>query len=137
MRKIGCYGENVEFNDENIDGGSCFYIKETDIAKIIYIENKDGEFEIPKVADSEDLNRWAIILNSPWSQADERYIIEFNCKDAYTQMDEKEPKYRCIYTVVGYELITGYGNTEEEALKDCKDLFKYLQENFNPEDKSF
>ena len=88
----------------------------------------------------EDLEEWALILNSPWSQTNETYTIEVNCKDSYTKMEEGTPIWRCIYKVVGYEYITatciGYGNTEEEALMECKNLFKYLQKQYNPNNES-
>ena len=89
---------------------------------------------------NEDMEEWAMLLNSPWSQKDESYTIEVNCKDAYTKMEEGAPVWRCIYEVVGYECTTatciGYGNTEEEALMECKKLFKYLQETYNKENDS-
>ena len=50
-------------------------------------------------------------------------------------------KWTCVYESVGYDGISssvyGYGNTEEEALKSCKDHFKYLQENYNKGGNSF
>ena len=88
----------------------------------------------------EELENWALILNSPWSQKDMNYTIELNCKDAYTARDTSQPEWRCLYTVVGYDMITGvcigYGNTEEEALQDCKTLLDYLQMTYNPDDDS-
>ena len=82
----------------------------------------------------------ALLINSPWSQADESYTIKINCKDRYTAMDHEDPKWKCEYKVVGYDAITaaifGYGNTEEEALADCKRLFRLLQKNYNKENVS-
>lgn len=90
---------------------------------------------------SEDLEEWAVTINSPWSQADEKYEITVNCKNAYTPMDESEPIWRCKYYTIGYECISayvfGYGNTEVEALEDCKNHFNMLQNKYNPEDESF
>lgn len=90
---------------------------------------------------NDDMEAYAVFLNSPWSQSNEKYIIELNCKDAYTAMDENEPVFRCYYQVVGYEAclstIYGYGNTEMEALENCINNFKYIQEKYNPEDESF
>ena len=87
-----------------------------------------------------DLEEWAVWLNSPWSQADEKYVITVNCKDAYTQMDESEYLWKCEYSIVGYECISasvfGYGNTEFEALKDCKNHFQMLQDKYNKENES-
>lgn len=116
------------FNKEN-----CFEYY-TDDFKTFYQEND-------KELTSEDLEEWALTLNSPWSQADERYEIEVNCKNAYTQMDENEPIWRCEYSIVGYDCISasvfGYGNTEVEALENCKNHFQMLQDKYNPEDDSF
>lgn len=88
----------------------------------------------------DDLKNWAVWLNSPWSQAHEHYEISVNCKDAYTEMDENDPTWKCEYSIVGYELfsasVIGYGNTEIEALEDCIGHFKYLQEKYNPEGES-
>ena len=131
MRKIGMYG----FDDIN-NHDPWFYIKETDNEKIFYLDK-----ECKTIASNRELENWALVLNSPWSQAHEFYTIKLNCKDAYTEMNKEEPTWKCIYNVIGYEgicgIVTGYGNSEEEALKDCKELFKYLQENFNKGDDSF
>ena len=131
MIKIGMYG----FDDRNEDD-SYFYLKEKDNGKVFY-QDKEGT----KTVNIKNLENWAVVLNSPWSQAHESYTIGFNCKDAYTEMNMSEPIWRCTYTVIGYEgicgIVIGYGNTEEEALEDCKSLFKYLQENFNKDDESF
>lgn len=89
----------------------------------------------------EDLEEWAVWINSPWSQAHEKYIIKCNCKDAYTKIEEEnELLWQCEYYVVGYDEITvsiyGYGNTAEESLKKCKELFTMLQDKYNPENRS-
>lgn len=97
----------------------------------------DGKEELT----NDDMEAYAVFLNSPWSQANEKYVIELNCKDAYTAMNESDPVFRCYYQVVGYEAclstIYGYGNTEMEALENCINNFKYIQEKYNPEDESF
>lgn len=89
----------------------------------------------------EDLEYWSVWLNSPWSQAHEKYIISCNCKDAYTEMDKEEPIWKCEYSVVGYDgistTILGYGNTEIAALEECKMHFQILQELYNPNKESF
>lgn len=116
------------FNKEN------YFEYYTDDFKTFYQEND-------KELTSEDLEEWALTLNSPWSQADERYEIEVNCKNAYTPMDENDPIWRCEYSIVGYDCISasvfGYGNTEAEALTDCTKHFQMLQSKYNPEDESF
>lgn len=98
---------------------------------------KDNDEELS----NEDLNEWAVCANSPWSQAHETYEIKVNCKDAYTEMDENEPIWKCEYYVIGYDGISasvfGYGYTEIEALEDCKNHFQMLQDKYNPEDDSF
>jgi Sec7-like guanine-nucleotide exchange factor len=90
---------------------------------------------------NEDLEEWAVTINSPWSQVHETYEIKLNCKNAYTEMDENEPIWKCEYYVTGYDGISasvfGYGYTEVEALKDCKIHFRMLQNKYNPEDDSF
>lgn len=87
-----------------------------------------------------DLKDWAIWLNSPWSQAHESYKISCNCKDAYTQIGDDEPAWRCEYSILGYEglsaSVLGYGFTELEALKECMKHFKELQEKYNVENES-
>lgn len=98
---------------------------------------KDNDEELS----NEDLEEWAVTINSPWSQVHETYEIKLNCKDAYTEMDENEPIWKYEYYVTGYDGISasvfGYGYTEVEALKDCKIHFKMLQNKYNPEDNSF
>lgn len=103
----------------------------------------DGErffYEDGRCLSEEDLKYWALWLNSPWSQANIRFTIEANCKDAYTEIPENEPLWRCVYECVGYEAITatliGYGNTAPDALSDCVNLLSAIQEKYNPEDDS-
>lgn len=117
-------------------GEFCFREEEhyyTDDFVTFYNENDE---ELNK----EDLEWWAVWINSPWSQAHEKYEIRCNCKDAYTQMDGNEPTWRCEYSIVGYDgisaSVTGYGDTPEEALRKCNELFQMLQDKYNVEDES-
>lgn len=95
--------------------------------------------EMTQELSKDDLEQWAIWLNDPWSQVHERWIIECNCKNAYTPMCEKEPTFRCIYEVEGMDFITskiiGYGYTQQEALEECISHFDFLQREYNTEDK--
>lgn len=117
-------------------GEFCFIKEEhyyTDDFVTFYNENDE---ELSK----EDLEQWTVWINSPWSQAHEKYEIRCNCKDAYTQMDENEPTWECEYSIIGYDDISasviGYGDTPEEALRKCNELFQMLQDKYNVEDKS-
>jgi len=87
-----------------------------------------------------EVEEWAILLNSPWSQVHEKYEIKCNCKDAYTQMDENDPVWKCVYSIIGYDGISasviGYGNTEVVALESCKEHFQMLQEKYNIDNES-
>ena len=98
---------------------------------------KDNDEELS----DEALSEWAICVNSPWSQINETYEVKLNCKDAYTKMDANAPLWKCKYHVIGYDAISasifGYGDTEVEALKDCKNHFEMLQDKYNPDDMSF
>lgn len=121
---------------KNISGSFCFdkeILYYTDDFINFYKENDE---KLTK----EDMEEWAIGINSPWSQAHEKYEIKCNCKDAYTQMNEDDPVWKCEYSIVGYEGITasvmGYGNTEEEALENCKEHFQMLQEKYNIDNDS-
>lgn len=97
--------------------------------------------EMAQELTEEELNRLAVCLNSPWSQSHEKWIIECNCVDAYTLVDENEPTFRCSYKVVGCDGITssviGYGGTQQEALQECIAHFEYLQNEYNKEGESF
>ena len=117
--------------------GSFYFDKEenyyTDNFETFYKENDE-------VLNNEDLEQWAVWINSPWSQAHESYERRCNCKDAYTQMDENEPIWKCEYSIVGYDGISasvfGYGNTEAEALESCMKHFQMLQDKYNTENES-
>lgn len=125
MRKVGTF-------DLGFETETYFYSEDN---KVFYSDEK-GE----TASENKELEAWALISNSPWSQVNENYVIKVNCKDGYTAIPETEPTWKCTYTVVGYEgmwaEVTGYGNTEEEALKSCKELFKYIQETYNKDDAS-
>lgn len=99
------------------------------------------DIEMVQELAGEDLNKWAVCLNSLWSQSHEKWIVECNCVNAYTPMDENKPTFRCIYEVVGCDGITsgviGYGNTQQEALQECIARFEYLQNEYNKENKNF
>lgn len=86
------------------------------------------------------LEAWAVCLNSPWSIAHEKYIVELNYNDAYTEIPKNVPLYRCIYVVIGYDGIEteifGYGKDAEEALTDCIVNFNKVQMKYNPNDES-
>lgn len=117
--------------------GSFYFDEEenyyTDDFVTFYKENDEA-------LNNDDLEQWAVWFNSSWSQAHESYEIRCNCKDAYTQMDENEPTWKCKYSIVGYEGISasvfGYGNTEVEALENCKNHFQMLQDKYNTENES-
>ena len=85
------------------------------------------------------LECYAAWLGDPWSQADEHYEMQVNCKDAYTEMKDEDPLWVCVYWVRGYEGtrtgIYGYGNTEEEALADCKKHYKYIMETYGEQEE--
>ena len=99
--------------------------------KVFFIFNNDSK---------DYLEEWAIWLNSPWSQTDAMYKIQYNCIDSYTQRDPKWPEYRCDYTVIGYDgysaTIFGWGKTEIESLTDCLNRFNSIQKLYNPKGES-
>lgn len=90
---------------------------------------------------TDTLEDWAVCLNSPWSVANERYVVEFNTTNTCVDMSKDGFLYRCIYVVVGYDGITteifGYGNDAEEALTNCIVNFNKVQAKYNPNDESF
>lgn len=111
------------------------------IGKIINFPGCDKEFIYTLVdgvfVSEMTMEMLAENIADPWSQADEKYIIKVNCKDGYTEIPEGTPTFVCEYTVMGYECmitsIYGYGNSPEDALKDCIELFNKLQEEYNGE----
>lgn len=94
----------------------------------------------PVEAEIDDIKNLAVWLNSPWSLDHEGYEIKLNCKDAYTEMDSNEPKYRCLYHITGfdgaYASILGYGDNPYQALEDCDKIMDILQKKYNPENES-
>lgn len=119
--------------------GSLFFDKEHDFS--FFSDNmKDFIDSNNEVLTDKELNDWAVWINSPWSQTHESYTISLNCKDSYTAMNSSDPVWKCVYEVIGYDGITstvvGYGQTEEEALIRCKELFTYLQSNYNKENEA-
>ncbi|MDD4089927.1 MAG: hypothetical protein PHP29_09585 [Tissierellia bacterium] len=89
----------------------------------------------------EELKDLAVCINSPWSQTDEKYTITYNCKDSYTEKNPNEPNWKCEYEVIGYDMITtviyGYGDTPQESLQNCIDLFNRLQKEYNKDNDAF
>lgn len=115
--------------------GSFDYMKKenyyTDDFKNFYYENEEKLSE-------EDMQQWALFINSPWSQADEEYKISVNCKNAYTEIENYIWKCEYIITTVDNAKINiyGYGNTELEALTKCIEHLTYLQNTYNIENDS-
>lgn len=117
-------------------GSFCFHEKDTYYTDnfVSFYNEKDEELT------KDDIEMWAIWINSPWSQVHEKYELKCNCKDAYTQMDKNEPYWKCEYSIVAYDGISasviGYGNTEIESLESCKSHFQMLQEKYNKENEN-
>lgn len=104
---------------------------------IHFYKDMDGNVPLSK----EELENWAVWINSEWSQDDLSYKTKLNCKDGYTEMNVPENKtWKTAYSIVGYEGvysdIIGYGSDEIESLMNCMKLFDYLQKEYNQEDKS-
>lgn len=55
---------------------------------------------------------------------------KYHSKDSYTAMKPSDPIWKCVYEIIGY------GQTEEEALIRCKELFAYLQSNYKKENEA-
>lgn len=133
--------ECMEFGEKEILDVGYFGFQEDEEDRI-YTNNYKTFFDKEgKILEREDLERWALCLNSPWSQEFETFEIRCNCKDSYTQMKDCNPTFVCEKIVIGYEAITGtlltYGFTEEEALQNCLKIFKKLQKEYNPKNESF
>lgn len=65
-----------------------------------------------------------------------------NCENAYKEMKvPKDKEWKSVYLVIGgegaYTEIIAYGKDEETSLKNCKNLFKYLQTKYNVEDEYY
>ena len=78
----------------------------------------------------EELKNWAIWLNSPWSYDCFKYMIFL----------DSEKKWQCDYVVFGYDCVQSgifsFGDTPQEALTNCQNNFKKLQEKYNPDNIS-
>ena len=77
-----------------------------------------------------ELKNWAIWLNSPWSYDCFKYMIFL----------DSEKKWQCDYVVFGYDCVQAaifsFGDTPQEALTNCQNNFKKLQEKYNPDNIS-
>jgi len=97
----------------------------------------EGKYSVSE----ESLIDWANCLNSPWSNTCENYKIERNHIKNLTKDVPYNQKWKCQYSVIGYDGITsclyGYGSTPDESLRNCIALFKEIQAKYNPEDNSF
>lgn len=117
-----------------------FHFLGVDECKYYSSDNITFYDESGNVLEKDEMEEWTVWVNSPWSMVHEGYDIRLNCKDAYSGIAEGDPEWKCIYSIIGYDGITasviGYGNTVEEALHDCKELFSYLQKTYNPDDVS-
>lgn len=121
------------------------YLKElySEEKELYYSDNFKNFYydkEKTKPLNKNDLERWAICLNSPWSYMTETYEISFNCNDSLIPKNGDE-RYKCEYIVIGYEgvesCVVGYGATEVNALNNCLNKYKYIQNEYNEKDISF
>lgn len=92
-------------------------------------------FTINSGTSENPINDWVYCLLHPWSIADEEYTVELNYKNAYTAIPDDVTKYRCIYFVCAYGCISGklyaYGDTPQEALQKCIEVFAMLQAKYD------
>lgn len=92
-------------------------------------------FTINSGTSENPINDWVYCLLHPWSIADEDYTVELNYKNAYTAIPDDVPQYRCIYSVNTYGCISGklyaYGDTPQEALQKCVEVFEMLQAKYD------
>ena len=116
MKKIGKMGypcEESYYSDNFVD---------------FFYEN--GE----KLSD-DDLNYWAVCLNSPWDNDTEGYVTKVN------KLDKTKNEWMTIYQVIGYEGITseicGYGDDPASALNNCICNFRLIQEIYNKNGEYF
>ena len=82
-----------------------------------------------KILNEEELKNWSIWLNSPWSYDCFKYMIFL----------DSEKKWQCDYVVFGYDCVSAifsFGDTPQEALTNCQNNFKKLQEKYNPDNIS-
>lgn len=116
MREIGCYWiDDYEENSIYSDDFVHFFDKEMQEIK------------------REEMEKYAIILNSPWSDIEMKYETKENKCDG--------AKWKTEYSVIGYDCITasicGYGNTPQESMDDCVKHFEYIQKTYNPKNIRF
>ena len=116
MREIGCYWiDDYEENSIQSDDFVHFFDKEMQEIK------------------REEIEKYAIILNSPWSDIEMKYETKANKFDG--------TKWKTEYSVIGYDCITasicGYGNTPQGSMDDCVKLFEYIQKTYNPKNIRF
>ena len=106
----------------------------------IYINNEDDEItfvrENGEAFDKEELEGWAVLLNSPWSYINDKFTIQANIGKDF-QLVKGEPEYICTREVVGYDGMTatcvGYGRLPDNALAECILLWDSIQIRFNPQ----
>lgn len=86
-------------------------------------------------ATADELDNLAVFMNNPWTNAHKEYRFKMNCKNKYGDMIPGAPAWKCVYFVEPDDeikaYIYGYGETEEEALKNCKDFYNLLQKDYN------
>ena len=86
-----------------------------------------------------DLGYYASMLQDPWSGVHEFYIIRPNQESAYKDMPDNVPLFKCLYNVIGYEYmetgIYGFGNTEEEALANCKKHYELIVKTYGKQEE--
>ena len=78
----------------------------------------------------EELKNWGIWLNSRGAYDCLKYMIFL----------DSEKKWQCDYVVFGYDCVQSaifsFGDTPQEALTNCQNNFKKLQEKYNPDNIS-
>lgn len=101
----------------------------------IHFYTTNDVFGINSGTSENPINDWIYCLLHPWSIADEDYTIELNYKNAYTAIPDDVPKYRCIYSACACGSISGklyaYGDTPQEALQRCIEVFEMLQARYD------
>ena len=106
----------------------------------IYINNEDDEItfvrENGEAFEREELEGWAVLLNSPWSYINDKFTIQANVGKDF-QLVKGEPEYICTREVIGYDAMTatcvGYGRLPGHALSECISLWNSIQIRFNPQ----
>ena len=92
-------------------------------------------YENGKKLSEDDLNYWAVCLNSPWDYYMKGYITKLN------KLDKTRNEWMTIYQVIGYEGITseiyGYGDDPTSSLDNCIYNLYLIQEIYNKTGKIF